>query len=160
VGLDLVNPNIIVVLETALAAEIAAADLYTRLAQLASSETTKKLLSSLTADEKRHRQLLEKQYESDAGKSYAAGPVRQLRLPSGARDLLWPAALTLAINGEMDAHDTYSKCAAQVTDPRAKALYKQLADDEAGHRKLLEAEYAARQGHPFADTELETWVRE
>jgi rubrerythrin len=154
------NPNVIAALETALAAEIAAADLYARLAGLATSETTKNLFSSLTADEKRHRQLLETQYASDAGKAYAAEPVRQLRLPTGARDLLWPAALTLAINGEIDAHDVYSRRVAQVTDPQARALYQQLADDEAGHRNLLEAEYAARQGHPFADTELETWVRE
>lgn len=154
------NPNVIAVLETALAAEIAAADLYTRLAGLATSETTRNLFSSLTADEKRHRQLLEKQYASDTGKAFVAGLVRRLRLPADARDLLWPAALTLAINGEMDAHEAYSKCAALVTDAQARALYQQLADDEAGHRNLLEAEYAARQGHPFADAELETWVRE
>ena len=154
------NPSVIAALETAIAAEIAAADLYAQLAGAATSETTKSLFSSLTADEKRHRQLLEKQYAADAGKAYLAGPVRQLRFPTDARDLLWPAALTLAINGEMDAHDAYSKCVAQVTDPQAKALYQQLVDDEAGHRKLLEAEYAARQGHPFSDTELETWVRE
>jgi rubrerythrin len=155
-----VNPNVIDALESALAAEIAAADLYTRLAGLAASKTTKNLFESLTADEKRHRQLLERQYVSDSGGAFVAPPVRQLRLPHDARDLLWPAALTLAINGEIDAHDTYSRCAGQVPDPQAKTLYKQLAEDEAGHRALLEAEYAARQGHPFSDTELETWVRE
>jgi rubrerythrin len=154
------NPTVIVALETAIAAEIAAADLYARLAGAAASETTKSLFLSLSADEEQHRHLLEKQYASDAGRAYVAGPVRQLRFPADARDLLWPAALTLAINGEMDAHDAYSTCAAQTTDRRAKAMYEQLAADESGHRKLLEAEYAARQGHPFADTELETWVRE
>jgi rubrerythrin len=154
------NPNIIAALETALAAEIAAADLYIRLEHAANSETTKNLFASLTADEKRHRQLLEKRFLADAGKAYVAGPVRQLRIPTDARDLLWPAALTLAINGEMDAHDAYAKSAAQSPDAQAKTLYQHLADDEAGHRMLLEAEYAARQGHPFSDTELETWVRE
>jgi rubrerythrin len=155
-----VNPDAIAALEIALAAEIAANDLYTRLARQATSETTRNLFSSLTADEKRHRELLEKQYSSGAGRAFVAKPVRQLRLPEGARDLLWPAALTLAINGEMDAYDTYIRCGAQAIDAPARALYRQLADDEAGHRKLLEAEYAARQGHPFADMELETWVRE
>lgn len=154
------NSSVIAALETAIAAEIAAADLYARLQGVATSETTRKLFASLTADEKRHRQLLEKQYVADSGKAHVAGPVRQLRFPSNARDLLWPAALTLAINGEMDAHNAYTFCATQVADPQARALYRQLADDEAGHRKLLEAEYAARQGHPFSDTELETWVRE
>jgi rubrerythrin len=154
------NPNVVAALETAIAAEIAAADLYERLERVASDETTKTLFTSLTADEKRHRQILEKRYAADAGKPHVAGRVRQLRLPSGAPDLLWPAALTLAINGEVDAHDVYSSCAAQATDAQARALYQQLADDEAGHRMLLEAEYAARQGHPFAEAELETWVRE
>jgi rubrerythrin len=154
------NPNVIAALETAIAAEIAAADLYARLEGAANSQTTRKLFASLAADEKRHRQLLEKQYAAHAGIAYVSGHVRQLRIPTDAPDLLWPAALTLAINGEIDAHDVYSSSAAQATDAQAKALFRQLADDEAGHRRLLEAEYAARQGHPFADTELETWVRE
>jgi rubrerythrin len=37
------NPTVIVALETAIAAEIAAADLYARLAGAAASETTKSL---------------------------------------------------------------------------------------------------------------------
>ncbi len=154
------NANVLMALESAIVAEIASADLYTRLATMAASETTKTVFASLTADEKRHRQLLEQQYLAGAGKAFASGPVRQLCLPTHARDLLWPAALTLAINGEVEAHDAYARCAGLVTDPQARSLYQQLADDEAGHRKLLEAEYAARQGHPFSDVELETWVRE
>ena len=75
------NPNLITALETAIAAEIAAADLYTRLAGAATSETTKSLFSSLTADEKRHRQLLEKQYAADAGKAYLAGPFVNFAFP-------------------------------------------------------------------------------
>lgn len=154
------NTNVLAVLETAIAAEIAAADLYSRLTSIAASDTTRQVFASLTADEKRHRQLLEQQYAAVAGKTFVAGPVRQLRFPTDASELLWPAALTLAINGEMDAHEAYARSAGQATDPPTKALYTRLSEDEAGHRKLLEAEYAARQGHPFADVELETWVRE
>jgi rubrerythrin len=74
--------------------------------------------------------------------------------------MLWPAALTLAINGEADAHEGYRRSAETETQSEARSLYLQLADDEASHRRLLEAEYAARLGQPFSDVELDTWVRE
>ena len=154
------NPKIVAALELAIPAEIAAADLYVRLVDKATNEDTRKLFQSLTADERRHRQLLEARYQTEAGRAYAAGPVRQLRLPADASEMLWPAALTLAINGEADAHEAYVKSASSETDPGARAMYEILAEDEAGHRRLLEAEYAARLGQPFSDYELESWVRE
>lgn len=154
------NPKVIGALESAIPAEIAACDLYLRLADLAGSAETKKLLASLAGDERRHRQLLESRYQITAGRTFEAGPVRRIRVPAGAGDMLWPAALTLAINAEADAHLGYSRSAEQEEDAAARALYRQLAEDEAGHRRLLEAEYAARLGQPFADYELESWVRE
>ena len=154
------NPKIIAALESAVPAEMAAADLYDRLAGLATNAETRTLFGSLSNDERRHRRLLEAQYAAVVGHAFAPAPVRRIRIPMGAAEILWPAALTLAINAEADAFLHYTNSADAETDKDARALYRQLADDEAGHRRLLEAEYASRLGQPFSDYELESWVRE
>lgn len=159
-GLSTMNHSANAALESAIAAEIAAADLYSRLSALASEIQTRRLFESLTGDERRHRQLLEARYKAVIGQDPPAQPVRRIRMPVGAVSMLWPAALTLAINAEADARESYLKSAETEVDAEAHSMYRQLAADEATHRRLLEAEYAARLGQPFSDVELDTWVRE
>jgi len=154
------NQSAISALEVAISAEIAAADLYRRLAQVARNPESQGIFLALAADEQRHRQILEERYLGLVGRSYAAGPVSPTPLPQAADKMLWPAALTLAIKAEIEAHDRYVKAAAETPDPEGRAMYLRLAEDEAGHRQILEAEYAARLGQPFVEYELQTWVRE
>lgn len=147
-------------LEIAISAEIAAADLYQRLAQIARNPESQGIFFALATDERRHREILEERYLRLAGRPYAAKPVSPIPLPPASDKMLWPAALTLAIKAEIEAYDRYTKAAAEAADPEGQAMYRQLAEDEAGHRRLLEAEYAARLGHPFSEYELAVWVRE
>ena len=154
------NPPATVALDTAIAAEMAAADLYSRLAQQAGSKESRQLFLSLSADEQRHRQTLERRYLTAVGRPHPSSPFVPFPLPDAAGVMLWPAALTLAINAEIQAHDRYVRLAAETTDAAGQAIFRDLAADEAGHRRLLEAEYAARLGQPFSDYELSTWVRE
>ncbi len=154
------NSTVLLALESAIPAEIAAADLYARLSDKAGDAEARRVFLSLSADERRHRELLEKRYLDTVGQPYVAGNVPSILLPPDGDKMLWPAALTLAIKGEIAAHDGYLKSAAEAADAEGQAMYRQLAEDEAGHRRLLEAEYAARLGQPFAEYEMATWVRE
>jgi rubrerythrin len=155
-----VNAYALAAIKKAIAAEIAAADLYTRLAALAGNPESGGIFAALVADEVRHRGMLEMRIAEATGQAYVAGPFQPVALPPAASGMLWPAALTLAIRGETAAHDGYVKEAARTTDAEGKAMFTHLAEDEAGHRRLLEAEYAARIGQPFAEYEQGTWVRE
>ena len=127
--------------------------------RLANNAETQKLFDALTGDERRHRQLLEAQYKPPpASLCRRAGPPdphsRRRR-----RDAL-AGGPDPGHQRRGDAFLGYSKSADAESDQATRALYRQLAEDEAGHRRLLEAEYAARIGQPFSDYELESWVRE
>ena len=47
----------------------------------------------------------------------------------------------MAIKAEQDAHDLYSKMAAQSRDASTRELFTVLAAEEARHRQRLEDEY-------------------
>ena len=47
----------------------------------------------------------------------------------------------MAIKAEQDAHDLYSKLAAQSKDASTRELFRSLAAEESRHRQRLEDEY-------------------
>ncbi len=52
-------------------------------------------------------------------------------------------ALNIAIQTEKDGREFYLNAAQKTHDPRGKALFSSLADDELGHLLLLEAQHEA-----------------
>ena len=45
--------------------------------------------------------------------------------------------LELAVKNEEEAFEFYRKASQKITDPSLKALFKELADEESGHKSLL-----------------------
>ena len=138
-----------------IAAEIAARDFYKQAAERIADPAAKDVFLSLSADEERHREILETfrfnpeaRVEFEKVTDYAVAEAEQI--PDLTFDTSPADALQIAIKKEQAAMETYQRFADQCEDAETKKLYTELAAMERGHKARLE--------DLFVDTAYpETW---
>jgi len=149
------------VLELAISAEMDAHQFYLRAADQVKDSKARTTFLALAGDEEGHRLQLEAQYRhlmEDRKFSYRAGTNILHRHLDQDLDAL--GVIALGIKAEKDAMAFYQESGKTAKDPSLKKILLSFVGFEDSHRKLLEAEYQARLGHPWDDLELDLWVRE
>jgi rubrerythrin len=130
--------------ELAIYREIGARDFYKRISEEIGNADGKEKFSQLSRDEEGHRIKLESWYEKLTGGEFSPDDVKleqseiqgfTVRQQTGALE-----ALGIAIEAEEQAREFYAERASSASDPELKQLFERLADEEAGHYSLLEAE--------------------
>ncbi len=131
-------------IESAIYREIGARDFYRRISEEIGNDEGKKKFSQLSIDEEAHRVKLESWYGKLTGGEFSPdgakleqSEIRGLDVDEQTGAL---EALGIAIEAEAQAREFYSGQAEKVSDPELKQLFEKLADEEAGHFALLEAE--------------------
>jgi len=129
--------------------EQAAFEFYNGLVDVIENEGGKSMFRSFAADEKRHRQHLEKRYGTEScGGAFVFDPgrVKQITFSvdsqTGAID-----AVELAIEAEKEACAFYQDAARKTRDEAGKHMFEALAADEDRHHEMLLAEREALLGH-------------
>ena len=134
------------ILDYAIDMEQAAVDLYTKIAEQASSAMAKKVFLSFAGEERGHKAKLE---AVKAGKEFvaAATPVQDLKIADYANDVVlsdnptYGDILVFAMKQEKQAFRLYNDLAERMEDPDVKALFLTLAQEEAKHKLRFEVEY-------------------
>ena len=131
-------------IESAIYREIGAKNFYSRISEEIGNADGKEKFSQLSRDEDGHRIKLESWYEKLTGEEFSADEQKleqseirgfAVKEQTGALE-----ALGIAIEAEEQAREFYSGQAEAASDPELKSLFERLADEEAGHYTLLEAE--------------------
>ena len=156
------NKEVLAALASYIQAEIDGHDFYILAAQRTSDPRGKAMFESLARDEVGHRQKLEAQYASilekgcwlSAEECEAAIAIRKAgkRSPfadykskvktwikKGAGDL---DALKVGIEKEKESYSAYSEAAKKATHLEGAAMFRELAEEESGHLRLLENTYS------------------
>ena len=132
--------------------EIKAYMRYRKAGEKTDSPTAKALYGSLARDEMGHQKSLEDQYLKLFGKEPPSPQVQEGEsMPEGIDEM---QILTIAMEAEVRAHNTYKELQELTTDNDAKELFARLADEERGHEQLLNAEYLSRTGQPWQSDDL------
>jgi rubrerythrin len=130
--------------ELAIYREIGARNFYRRISDGIDNSEGKEKFSQLSRDEENHRIKLESWYEKMTGGAFSPDDVRleQSEIRGLAVDGQTGAleALNIAIGAETQAREFYEGQAERASDPELRRLFEQLAEEEAGHFALLEAE--------------------
>lgn len=129
--------------------EQAAYEFYNGLVDVIENEGGRSMFRSFAADEKRHRQHLEKRYGIESGgEAFVFDPdrVKQIKFSvdsqTGAID-----AVELAIGAEKEARFFYKEAAQKTNDEEGKRMFETLAADEDRHYEMLLAEREALLGN-------------
>ena len=126
-----------------IAAEIAARDFYKRAADRIADPATRDMFLSLSADEEKHREILETfrfnptarvEFEKVTDYRVAEGE----EIPDLSFDLSPADALQVAMKKEQEAMELYQRFADQCDDAEIKRLYGELAAMERGHKARIE----------------------
>lgn len=148
-------------LDLAISAEMDAHHFYLRAADQVKDAKARATFLALAGDEEGHRLQLEEQYHHLYGKRvFQYRPGTSILHRYLKKDLNDVEAIALGIRAEKDAIAFYRESEGKARKPGLKKLLRALAEFEEGHRRLLESEYQARLGRPWADSELDLWVRE
>jgi rubrerythrin len=134
------------ILDYAIEMEQAAVDLYTRIAEQASSENARQVFLSFAAEERGHKAKLE---AVKAGRDFAtaAQPVMDLKIADYANPVqlsdnpTYGDILLFAMQQEKQAFRMYSDLAARAESEEFKNLLLALAQEEAKHKLRFELEY-------------------
>jgi rubrerythrin len=127
------------VLDFAIEREQQAVDFYTSLAGRMESPLLKGFFQTLSAQELAHRKLLENiRFKGTAfrGSSIAVKHAKDDCSPN--QELAVEGALEVAIRREKNATTLYSQLAEQATDPDAKKILLDLAEQEATHELQIQ----------------------
>jgi rubrerythrin len=131
-------------IELAIYREIGARNFYNRISEEIGNTDGKEKFAQLSRDEEGHRVKLESWYEKMTGGKFTPDDEKleqsEIRDFAVAEQTGALEALGIAINAEEQAREFYSGQAAAAADPGLKELFEKLADEEAGHFALLEAE--------------------
>ena len=126
-----------------IAAEIAARDFYRQAAERIAESATRDVFLSLSADEERHREILETfrfnpeaRVEFEKVTDYAVAEAEQV--PDLSFEMSPADALQVAIKKEQEAMELYQRFADQCEDAEIRKLYTELAAMERGHKARLE----------------------
>ncbi len=145
--------NFIEAIDMAMAAEIKARDFYADALTKVTHARGKDLLSQLADFEQQHYDKLDElkntltqkneyiTYEGTSFKPYRASTPSEVSGPIEADKNSLLDILSMAIDSETKANERYLKMADQTTDPRGKAMFKKLAQEEVTHRRILSDEY-------------------
>lgn len=127
-------------------AEIRAQKMYAALAKSFGNSETSSVFTELVMLEKNHEDKVRKLYaEMFPGQTLDLGEIKENELKSV--NLSDPKeVLEFAITREELAHNNYSSLAEQATDPAAKELLLQFAQEESKHKNLLLTEIQRLQG--------------
>ncbi|MDH7499196.1 MAG: ferritin family protein [candidate division NC10 bacterium] len=148
-------------LDLAISAEMDAHQFYLRAADRVKDAKTRAAFLALAGDEEGHRLQLEGEYHHlYAKRGFQYRPGTNLLHRHLKRDLQDLEAIALGIQAEKEAIAFYRESERKVKRPELKKILCALAEFEEGHRRVLESEYQARLGRPWADSELDLWVRE
>ena len=130
--------------ELAINREIAARNFYRRISEEIGNAEGKEKFSQLSIDEEGHRIKLESWYEKMTGGKFSTDDAKleqsemrgfTVKEQTGALE-----ALGIALKAEAQAREFYAGQAERARDQELKRLFENLADEEAGHYALLEAE--------------------
>ncbi len=136
-----VSATMINVLESAIAREMHSVYLYSEIARRMVNPEMKEFFDDLVAEEKRHQQQLELEYEK-TGKTLPQIRIEkeQFALPDSF-DISPKDALTLAIDKEDNSFADYMNLYSLVSDEASKELVLHLAEEEAIHKYKLQQRY-------------------
>lgn len=81
------------------------------------------------------------EYEGTQFKPFKASVASEVsgKIEPNKHDTL--SILTMAIEAESKAHERYRKMAEETTDPKGKAMFQKLAEEETLHRRILSDEF-------------------
>lgn len=156
-------------LAIAIQTEIEGYEFYKLAAQKSKDDGARKMFESLAKDEIEHRRLLEEQYKSIIkGKGFKVlgkpsksrfklkSPVFSKRFLNSKKNKHFEmSALSVGILLEQNAIDFFREQHKQVKDPKAKKLFKGLADWEGEHLRALLAQKQFLQREIFAAARFE-----
>ncbi len=119
-------------------------DFYTYLFQSIKNESGKEKFKFLAADEKRHRELLEKHYLKVYQKPFSFDPRKVKKITVEVRDNTTASeALDIGIKAEKEAYEFYRTSADNSSDPDARKMFLMLSEQEDRHFNILMAEKQA-----------------
>mgnify|MGYP000097264876 CR=1 FL=1 len=137
------------VLEYAMAEEQKAVALYRLFAEQSPSDELRTLFGGLVTAEMGHFKKLAKMRRATEATLVARRLHRLPRPPAtslldaGIADVA--SAYRYAIRAEKQAQDLYAMLAGMATEPKVRDAFQMLADEELGHKSLLEADLEKRQ---------------
>lgn len=152
-----VNPEILEGLSTGIQSEIAAYVFYIEAIKLTEAINIKDILENLAAEEKKHFQILERQYDSLVRSEKwisTADILKQDGLPEidakmaekhtelieSVKVLKSPIEiLNMALKLEIEARELFTKLAASSDSEEGKKVFVHLAGFEEGHAKLIQS---------------------
>lgn len=134
------------ILDYAIQMEQNAVDLYTRLAEKTTNETTRKVFLGFAGEEKGHKAKIE---AVKAGKRFLgqAAPVQDLKIADYTNNIVlgdaptYEEALLFAMKQEKQAFRMYTDLADRAPSEELKNLFLTLAQEEAKHKLRFEVEY-------------------
>jgi rubrerythrin len=137
------------ILEYAISQEQQAADFYKSVAQRAETAGMKKLLLDFSAEEMRHKKLLQ---DVKAGEHELTPEQEVLDLKivdylvevDATDDISYQDALIIAMKRERAAYQLYTDMAAKIPESHLKEVILGLAKEEAKHKLFFESEYDER----------------
>jgi rubrerythrin len=134
------------ILDFAIAMELKAENLYTMIAEKATTEHNRTLFESLAQEEKWHRAKLEGVKLGDF-KIGSTDPVPDLKISDYANDVeitdnsSYQTILMFAMKQEKQAFRMYTDLAEKTDNEELKNLFLSLAQEEAKHKLRFEIEY-------------------
>jgi rubrerythrin len=133
------------ILESAIYDEQSACDFYSYLSGQIRNQSGKEKFKFLAEDEKRHRSILEKEYQKESkGRRFRFNPKKakttKVKVDSESSA---SSALDLAIQAERGAYKFYTSAAEKVKSQFSKSMFLVLAEEEDRHYNLLAAERQA-----------------
>ena len=133
------------ILEFAISEEMAAWCFYNQMSMKAKNPQVKATFEQLALEEKGHRQKLEDIKEF--AEAFLPEVVSDLNIADilvpvePTADMSYQAAITYAMKKESSAMKLYTLLAAMTTEPKLKAVFEALANEEAKHKLRFETEY-------------------
>jgi rubrerythrin len=131
------------IMQQSIAAEIAARDFYRRAADRIEDPATRDMFLSLSADEEKHREILETfrfnpeaRVEFEKVTDFSVAETEEL--PELSFDMSPAEALQVAMKKEQEAMELYQRFADQCEDAEIRKIYTELAAMERGHKARIE----------------------
>lgn len=144
--------------------EIRIIELYTKSADCEISEEIRTEIKNITADEKRHLDMLSSMFEKKVGRHIDRKKLSDdsLKTISKLSEDSSPLHLLDLANGyEEREYEHYKKSLEEFKDDNdLKNMFLHLVKDEEAHLEILAKERKALLGQPFDEFELDLYVRE
>ncbi|MCK5563811.1 MAG: ferritin family protein [Planctomycetes bacterium] len=133
------------ILEFAISEEMAAWNFYNQMAKKARNPEIKKTFETFALEERQHQKKLEEIKEF--AEAFSPEIVTDMKIAEclipvePTPDMNYQAAITYAMKKEATAMKLYTLLATMTTEPKLKAVFEALANEEAKHKLRFEKEY-------------------